>query len=81
MRTNVYWSLEGRPEVANVDTCNAISFTLSHQVHAQCLPEANLATIRSVVCHSQPALSHDHQTHGIDYRKISCHVYCKHIQL
>ena len=53
---------EGRPDVANFDTIYSMS-----QVHAQCLPEANLATIRSVVCHSRPALSHDHQTHSIDY--------------
>ena len=55
---------EGRPDVANFDTIYSMS---QLQGHAQCLPEANLATIRSVVCHSQPALSYDHQTHSIDY--------------
>ena len=41
--------------------------------HAKCLPEANLGTIHSAVCHLQPALqeSRDRQTHTMHHSSES----------
>ena len=77
-----YYGYTGMGNASHSNRELAVESLLCMSGHARHLPEANLTTIHFYLCHSQPDLSHDRQTHSTDsLESISFHACCQHIQL
>ena len=77
-----YYGYTGMGNASHSNCELAVESLLCMSGHARHLPEANLTTVHFYLCHSQPDLSHDCQTHSTDsLESISFHACCQHIQL